>query len=225
MTTHQLPAELQVHHTRLRSLIKPETPEFHDTVKASEVALEDMSILGLGIFALLPWWAEGMADCGGDESGWRDYAIGFPLVLTGTAVGLAVNTDLEWWNVFSHSMLAATLFLLLMFVFHLIFHKCISMFIYNRLFRRAWMKKMRAADAQNYQDAFDSYPQRLQDYNNTKAQALADAQTALNVYHASNPSQRYLLDERGYEAVSVLGKAIMATGTKVRGIFGKLMNK
>lgn len=224
MTTHQLPTELQVHQTKLRSLVKPETPEFYDTVKASEIALEDMSILGLGIFALLPWWAEGMADCG-DETGWQDYAIGFPIVLTGTAVALAVNTDLEWWNVFSHSMLAAVSFLLLMFVFHLIFHKCISMFLYNRVFRRAWVKKMRASDAATYREAVESYPQRMQEYENAKVQALFDAQTALNAYHASNVSQLYLLDERGFEAVSVLGKAIMATGTKVRGMVDKFRNR
>lgn len=225
MTTHQLPVELQDSHQKLRSLVKPEEPVFHDTVKESETALEDMSLFGLGIFALLPWWAEGMADMGDDGKGSKDYFIGFPLVFTGTAVALAVNTELEWWNIFSHSMITATLFLFLMFGFHLIFHKYISMIIYNRLFRRDWVKKMRIADAEAYREAVDSYPQRLQDYQSSKAQAFKDAEIALNAFHTANPSQRYLLNENGFELVSALGKAVMFTGDKVRSVFGRFLNR
>lgn len=226
MTTQQLPVELQDTHSKLRSLHKPAEPYLNDTVGDSESALEGESVIGLALYAMLPWWLEGMADSGsGNSHEGKDYLIGIPLTFVSMATYLGFTSQLEWWNVFSFSMMTAAGVFLGLIVFHLIFHKCISMVIYNRVFRRAWMKKMRIADQQNYEAEIASYPQRLQEYDTARTQAVNEATIALASYHAGNPSRRYNLGEYGFEQVTLMENVFNAAEAKVRGIFGRFLNR
>ena len=226
MTTHNLPAELHASHQKLQSLRKPAEPYLNDTVKESEGALEGESVIGLALYALLPWWLEGMAEGGsGDGDEVKDYLIGTPLAFVGTATYLGFNSSLEWWEIFAFSMMTATGIFLGLIVFHLIFHKCISMVIYNRVFRRDWMKKMRIADQQNYEDEVASYPQRLQEYEIARASALTDANIALNAYHATDGSKRYEIGEYGFKQMSGFDQALNLAGSQARSLFGKLMRR
>lgn len=226
MTTNTLPAELHASHQKLQSLRKPAEPYLDDTVKDSESALEGESIIGLAVYAMLPWWAEGMAEGGGgDGNETKDYLIGTPLAFVASALYFGFNSNLEWWNVFAFSMMIATGVFLGLIVFHLIFHKSISMVIYNRLFRRSWMTKMKDADAQKYQDEVASYPQRLQDYETARKIALNDADIALNAYHAKNGSKRYEIGEYGFKQVSGFDQALNLAGLKARSLFGKFLSR
>lgn len=227
MTTSQIPIELQASQAKLQALRKPHEPVFNDTVKASESAFEGESVIGLAIYAMLPWWLEDFASGGGsgDENETKDYLIGVPLAAVTTALYFGLSGNHEWWEVFAFSMMAAAATFLALIAFHLIFHKCISMFIYNRLFRRSWMKKMRLADEQNYREDVASYPHRLQEYETARENAFSEATAALRAYHATNPSIRYSIGEYGFKQVSNLETAFNMVEGKVRGIFGRLLNR
>jgi hypothetical protein len=226
MTSHQLPVELQESDNQLRSLRKPHEPYLNDTVGDSESALEGESVIGLAVYAMLPWWLEGMAEGGGgDGNETKDYLIGTPLALVSMATYLSLNTQLEWWNIFAFSMMAATGTFLGLIVFHLIFHKCISMVIYNRLFRRDWMKKMRIADKQNYDEEVATYPQRVQDYEIARTKALTEANNALTAYQGSGNSKAYKIGDYGFEKISDLENVLNFAGNKARSLFGKIINR
>lgn len=221
-----LPAELQTADRTLRSLRKPQEPFLDDRVKASESAAEGESIWDFILFALLPWWAEDLALGGGaDDNGHIDYYIGTPLAFAAGAAYFGFVTDAEGWQVFAYAMIIAVATFLGLLVFHIIFHKCISRFIYNRLFRRSWMKKMREADKAKYEAELASYPQRLQEYEMLRVVAVSDANIALKAYNASMPEHKYKLGEYGFERVSGLENALEMAGNKAKGMFAKLAQR
>lgn len=226
MTTSSLPQQLADADIMLRSLRKPHEPFLDDTVKASESALEGDSVWDMLLFVLLPWWAEDLAlGGGGDDNGNIDYYIGTPLAFVASAAYFGFATDSAWWEVFALAMITATAAFLALFVFQLIFHKCISRFFYNRLFRRGWMKKMREADQAKYEAELASYPQRLQEYEMSRVVAVNDANIALKAYNASMPEQKYKLGEYGFEQVSGLENALEMAGNKARGMFVRVLNR
>lgn len=226
MTTSTLPAQLQASHTMLNSLHRPYQPVLENTVKDSETALEGDSIWEVLVYALLPWWAEILVDGGsGDDSGNIDYFIGTPLAFVASAAYFGFATDVDGWQVYAFAVLTAATTFIALVIFHLIFHKCISRFIHNRLFRRSWMKKMREADKAKYEADVASYPQRLQEYEAARAMAVNDANIALKVYNASVPSTKYKLEEHGFEQVSGLENALGMANIKAKSLFGKLVKR
>lgn len=226
MTTSTLPAQLQASNTALRSLHKPHQPFLEDTVKDSESALDGDSIWDVVLFALLPWWAEDFALGGSsDDNGNIDYYIGTPLAFIASAAYFGFATDVNGWQVYAVAMISAVATFLGLIVFHMIFHKCISRFLYNRLFRRAWMKKMREADKVKYEADVASYPQRLKDYEEAHAVAVNDANTVLKAYNASLPAKKYKLGEYGFEQVSGLESALGMANIKAKTMFGKMVKR
>lgn len=226
MTTSTLPAQLQASHTMLTSLRKPHQPYLEDTVKDSESALDGESIWEVLVYALLPWWAEFLVDGGsGDDNGNIDYFIGTPLAFVASAAYFGFATDVDGWQVYAFAVMAAATTFIALVIFHLIFHKCISRFIHNRLFRRSWMKKMRETDKAKYEAEVASYPQRLKEYEEDRTLAVNTANIALKVYNSSVPAKKYKLGEYGFEQVSGLENALGMANIKARGMFGKLVKR
>lgn len=226
MTTSTLPTQLQASDTMLRSLHKPHQPFLEDTVKASESALDGDSIWEVLVYALLPWWAEFLVDGGsGDDNGNIDYFIGTPLAFVASAAYFGFATDVDGWQVYAFAIFTAATTFFALIAFHLIFHKCISRFIHNRLFRRSWMKKMQEADKAKYEAEVASYPQRLQEYETARAAAVNDANIALKTYNASLPDKKYKLGEYSFEQVSGLENALGMANIKAKTMFSKLVKR
>lgn len=224
MTTTTIPAELQTLHEKLYALREPVEPQRFDTVKDSETAFEDTRILDLILYAIAPWWAEGAFE-GGDESGGKDYLIGVPLAFVVTAAFLGFGTDFGGWDVFAMAVFAAGLTFIGLVVFHLTFHKYISMVIYNRVFRRGWVKKTRETDEAKYLEDVATYPQRLRDYEEERYLVTSEAVKSLAAYHAASPTQQYQLGKYGFVPVSNFDKVKNFAGTQARSMFGKLLNR
>lgn len=177
--------------------------------------------------ALLPWWADVILDGagGGDNEEWRDYFAITGITAVGTTWYLLANTDMGWLS-FSLGMAAAVVALILMVIFHLVVHKCICMFLYNRIGRPGWVSKMRIKDEQNYVLEVESYPTRLAEYEASIAMARADAAQALSVYSASNPQgKKYVLGDRGFVQVSMKDEMIKDFTNGAKGLFRKFANR
>ena len=225
MTTHTLPVALQASQEKLRSAHKPVEPYHHNTVKSSETAFEGESIFEFILFAIAPWWAEGLFEGGSDDSGEKDYLIGTPLAFVVSLAWLGFGTDLPGWEVFAFSMLITAATFLGLILFHLVFHKCISMFIYNRLFRRGWMKKTRETDKAKYLDDVATYPQRLREYEEARNLAVLEAETALTAYHTTSPTQKYKIGVYGFEPVTGFDQVKGFAAAKARSVFGRLTQR
>ena len=221
MKTSELPVELASLNADYRSLREPVEPFLEDRVRESEAAEGGFSTL-VGAFlayTVLPWWAEGAVE-GDLDGGWQDYAIGFGATLVGVATYTSIH-GLPWWEVFSRSILFAALSLFLVFVLHMIIRKCVSMVIFNRVFRRKWMVSTRAEDARNYQNDCDTFPVRLQAYNVAKASKEAEIQRVLLSYNASNPQKKYVLEKDGIVPVSQAKSLFDLAGNTARTAFGR----
>lgn len=227
---NDLPSVLGPSHSALSSLRAPVFPVKRDTVRESETAFEGTSlgemIMSMIMMAVSPWWLDGFFDGGGNgEDGWQDYYIGTGVAVTGTTWALAANTDLGFWRSFGLGWVMAVVVLIMLVIFHLTTHKCISMFVYNRVFRRDWVKKARIKDEQDYQSAFAVYPAQLAEYNTLQDKAHTDAVAALELYNATNPRKRFILGEHGFTQVSVIDGAIEDFTLGARNLFGKLIQR
>lgn len=227
-----LPVELKPAQTKLLSLARPAAPYKRDTVGDSESALDGESVGGVALYlilaALLPWWADIILDDagGGDNEEWRDYFAITGIASVGTTWYLFANTDMGFWHSFGLGMVAAVAGLILMVIFHLVVHKCICMFLYNRIGRPGWVSKMRIKDGQNYALEVESYPSRLAEYEASIATARADAAQALSVYSASNSQgKKYTLGERGFTQVSMKDEIIKDFTNNAKGLFRKFVNR
>lgn len=224
MNTSKLPDDLVSLHTDYLSLRKPVEPFMEDRVKDSEAAEGGFeTLIGAGLMAILPWWADGAVE-GDLEGGWQDYAIGFG----GTLVGVATYTILNgmpWWDVFSRSVLAAALSLLVVFILHMIFRKCLSMVIFNRIFRRKWMVTTRAEDTRKYQNDCDTYPERVQAYQEAKKTKESEIQQALLIYNAATPEKKYMLTTRGIVPASNAKSLFDLAGNKAKVTLGRFFSR
>lgn len=226
-----LPVELQPAQTKMNSLVRPYAPYKRDTVGDSESALEGDSLGGMALLlilaALLPWWADIILDDGGpDNEEWRDYFAITGITSVGTTWYLFATTDMGFWHSFALGMVAAVAGLILMVIFHLVAHKCICMFLYNRIGRPGWVSKMRIKDEQEYTLAVESYPARLAQYEESIATARSEAATALSAYTASNPQgKKYVLEERGFVQVSMKDELIKDFTEGAKGLFKKLVTR
>jgi hypothetical protein len=225
MTTSELPENLASLNADYLSLRKPVEPFLEDRVKDSEIAEGGFTSLVGAILAytILPWWADGAVE-GDLEGGWQDYAIGFG----GTLVGVATYTSisgLPWWEIFSKSVLAAAFSLLIIFVLHMILRKCVSMVIYNRVFRRKWMVSTRAEDSRKYQNDCDTYPARLQAYQEAKVSKEAEVQRALLTHNAGNPEKQYMFSTRGIVPVSNAKSLFDLAGNKAKATLGRFFTR
>jgi uncharacterized membrane protein len=227
-----LPAELQPAQTKLKSIARPSAPYKRDTVGDSESALDGDSLGGTALYlilaALLPWWADIFLDEGGgaDNEEWRDYFAITGIASVGTTWYLFANTDIGFWQSFGLGMAAAVVGLILMVIFHLVVHKCICMFLYNRIGRPGWVSKMRIKDEQEYAAEVQSYPVRLAEYEEAISAARAEAVNALAVYSVSNPhSKKYVLEEHGFAQVSMKDEFIKDFTDGAKGLFKKLVTR
>lgn len=212
--------------------MRPSTPYKRDTVGDSESALEGESVGGMALTiilaALLPWWADIFLDDGGsmDNEEWRDYVAITGIASVGTTWHLFANTGMDFWQSFALGMVAAVAGLILMVIFHLVFHKCICMFLYNRIGRPGWVSKMRTKDEQEYAFEVQSYPVRLAEYEESISAARAEAVNALAVYSASNPQgKKYVLEEHGFAQVSMKDEFIKDFTEGAKGLFKKLVTR
>jgi hypothetical protein len=226
-----LPMELQAPQSKLNSLHKPHVPYKRDTVGDSESALDGMTFSETGITlflaAILPWWADIILDdgAGGDE-GWQDYFVAAGLSAVGVTWALCANTDMGFWQSFGLGMASAALSLFLVFIFHLATHKCVSMVVYNRLFRRSWMKKMRETDEALYQSDVATYPERLASYETEFSSAMLDAQQALASYTIANPQGRaYTIEDGRFLKVSKKDELIKDIAEGAKGLFNKFARR
>jgi hypothetical protein len=226
-----LPIELQPAQNKMISLARPAAPYKRDTVGDSESALDGESLGGTAFYlilaALLPWWADIFLDDGGsaDNEEWRDYFAITGITVVGTTWYLLANTEMGWLS-FSVGMVAAVVALILMVIFHLTVHKCICMFLYNRIGRPGWVKKMRIKDEQNYASEVESYPARLAEYEASIATARVEAANALSVYSASNPQgKKYALGENGFVQVSMRDEIIKDFTEGAKGMFKKFVTR
>lgn len=203
MKTPPLPAELQVFDDSLRALKKPSEPRPFDTVKASETAFDDETILGWKEYLFMPWWDSGDYwdfDPFESNSGHLDYAIGVPLFFLITGL----TTSLFNFSIWIEIVAIITIVLLLMaglLMFHIKSKTYITMFVYNRVFRKNWMDKTRFSDEANYRQEVESYPHRLREYEQARAQVVREADKALKEYNSTH-SQRYKIGEKGLEPVA-----------------------
>lgn len=227
-----LPVGLKPAQTKLLSLARPAAPYKRDTVGDSESALEGDSLGGTAIFlvlaALLPWWADIFLDDGGsaDNGEWLDYYAITGIASVGTTWYLFANTDMGFWQSFGLGMAAAVAGLILMVIFHLVVHKCICLFLYNRIGRPGWVSKMRIKDEQNYALEVESYPTRLAEYEASIAMARAEAAHALSVYVASGQQgKKYLLGEHGFVQVSMKDEIIKDFTDGAKGLFKKFVTR
>lgn len=231
MTSHTLPIELQDSHAKLQALRQPHEPYHENTVKSSEAAMEGDSfwefVFAMLLCAVLPWWAEDIIDgMGGDDNkGEKDYFILTPTVFVVSIVGFILSPMVNGWRVFSFAMILTVLTFLGLILFHLIFHKCITMYVYNHVFRRSWMREMHARDEKAYLADVEAYPQLLQEYEIAKKSALYDANIALSGYNATSPDSSYKIGPYGFEEISFLDKSKQIAGEQVRGLFKKLTSK
>lgn len=227
----ELPVELRPAQTKIRSLVRPSVPYKRDTVGDSESAFEGDSLGGavgyLILAALLPWWADVILDDGGpDNEEWRDYYAITGIASVGTTWYLLANTDMGFWQSFGLGMVAAVVGLFAMIIFHLVFHKVIVMFLYNRIGRPAWVRKMRETDEHRYQNELSSYPERLATYETEIAAARTEASEALGAYTVSNPQgKRYTLEESGFVQVSVKDELIKDFTEGAKGLFKKFVTR
>lgn len=202
-TKNSIPEELLPYHTKLQSLSAPVEPFKRDSVAETETALEGVTFSELAfssiLIALLPWWADVFVDGGGSgDEGVQDYFAASAVAGLGTAWFSLANTDNGFWLSFTLGWIGAIAGLFLMFIFHLITHKCITMFVYNRVFRPGWVRKMRAKDIAQYQSDVDSYDERVATYRSSLLSASGEAQVALDGYHAGNPRKRFTLTDKGF---------------------------
>lgn len=224
MNTSKLPDNLASLNAEYLSLRKPVEPFLEDRVKDSEAAEGGLeTLVGAGLMAILPWWADGAVE-GDLEGGWQDYAVGFG----GTLIGVATYTTISgmpWWDIFSRSVIAATLSLFLVFVLHMIFRKCLSMVIFNRVFRRKWMVTTRAEDTRKYQNDCDTYPARVQAYQEAKTSKETEIQRVLLSHNAGNPEKQYMLATRGIVPVSNAKSLFDLAGNKAKATFGRFFSR
>lgn len=225
MNTSELPADLASLNADYLSLRKPIEPFLDDRVKESEAAEGGFTTLVGAILAytILPWWADGAVE-GDLEGGWQDYAIGFGGTLVGVATYTSIN-GLPWWEIFSKSVIAATLSLFLVFILHMIIHKCVSMVIFNRVFRRKWMVSTRAEDARKYQNDCDTYPLRMQEYQEAKLSKEAEIQRVLLAHNAGNPEKQYMLGVKGIVPVSNAKSLFDLAGNKAKATLGRFFTR
>lgn len=199
-------------------------PFLEDRVKDSEAAEGGLeTLIGAGLMAILPWWADGAVE-GDLEGGWQDYAIGFGGTLIGVATYTSIN-GMPWWDVFGRSVIAATLSLFLVFILHMIFRKCLSMVIFNRVFRRKWMVTTRAEDTRKYQNDCDTYPALVQAYQEAKVSKEAEIQRALLTHNTSTPEKQYMLTTRGIVPVSNARSLFDLAGNKAKATFGRFFTR
>lgn len=227
-----LPIELRPAQTKMNYLVRPAAPYKRDTVGDSESALDGSSLGGTALFlilaAILPWWADIFLDDGGsaDNEEWRDYFAITGIATVGTTWYLVANTDMGFWQSFAFGMVAAVVALVLMVIFHLVVHKCICMFLYNRIGRPGWVSKMRTKDEQNYASEVESYPARLAKYEASIATARAEATQALSVYDANNPhGKKYVLGDNGFAQVSMRDEIIKDFTEGAKGLFKKFVTR
>lgn len=228
---NDLPIELRASHGKLQSLVKPSVPYKRDTVGDSESALDGETAGGFAgamiLAALLPWWADVILDDSGtDGEEWRDYYAVTGLAAVGTTGYLLAQTDFGFWKSFGFGMGASVVSLFLMFLFHLVAHKCVVMFLYNRIFRASWVKKMRETDENLYRMELATYPERLAQYELDMTRAKEEATTALALYSASQPNGKsYLLEEKGFIQVSVKDELIKEFTEGAKGLFKKFVTR
>lgn len=226
-----LPIELQPAQHKMLSLARPLAPYKRDTVGDSESALDGESLGGTALYlilaALLPWWADIFLDDGGSvDDEWRDYFAITGISSVGTTWYLVANTDMGFWQSFGLGMVAAVVGLILMVIFHLVVHKCICMFLYNRIGRPGWVRKMRIKDEQNYATEVESYPARLAEYEESISTARSEAAHALALYNDSSPQgRRYSLEEHGFVQVSIRDEIIKDFTNGAKGLFRKLVTR
>jgi len=228
---NDLPVELQPAQTKIRALVKPQVPYKRDTVGDSESALDGETAGGFAgamvLAALLPWWADVILDDSGtDGEEWRDYYTATGLTAVGTTWYLMASTDFGFWQSFGFGMVASIVSLFLMFLFHLFTHKCVVMFLYNRIFRASWVKKMRETDENLYLMELATYPERLAQYELDMSRAKEEAATALTSYVASHPNGKsYLLEENGFVQVSMKDELIRDFTEGAKGLFKKFVTR
>lgn len=160
-----------------------------------------------------------MFEGGSGETAEKDYLIGVPLAFVVAATCLGFGTDLSGWEVFAMAMIAAASTFLGLILFHVIFHKYITMVIYNRVFRRDWVKKTRIADEVKYREDVETYPQRLREYEEARERGVQEATVALEVYHSTSPTQRYKMGTYGLDQVKGFASS------QARSMMGKIFQR
>lgn len=189
---------------------RPEEPQLHDTVKASETAFEGDVLYQWSQFFTAKWYDDRDFDGLGEKSAPIDYLIGIPLAFfAGGILFETLTTFVAWertfiWTAFVGLVALASGvfgFIGLMW-YHQKTHKYISMVVANRYFRKDWVARTRLEDEGNYREAVETYDQRVKDYLEAREQAVLDAAIALEDYHSTSPEQRFKVGAYGLEPAS-----------------------
>lgn len=229
-TISDLPYILQDSHNKLSNLRPPAVPFKNDTVGESESAMEGETFseltFGMLFLAVTPWWGDMILDGGSsDQSGWQDHVAVMAVAPATVTWALVAHTDLGFWGSFGLGMVSAVIGMVAVLITQLATHKCFSMVLYNRIFRRSWMRKMQETDELNYRAKLETYPQERAEYEVKFAAIQAEASTALVAYENSSPQgKKYTLGDSGFTRVKFKDELFKDLTAGAKGLFGKLTN-